>query len=74
MTGPPLYPDSGQRTDGEARLPRWVKIVGITAAILVLLVVILMLLPGGGSGGHGPSRHGLVGDAGGLTLTEGGRR
>ena len=36
------------------RMPRWVKLSLILAAVLVLLVVIVMLIAGGG---HGPSRH-----------------
>jgi hypothetical protein len=35
--------------------PRWVKIFGIIAFVLVLLVVILMLAGVGGD--HGPGRH-----------------
>ncbi len=34
--------------------PRWVKVFGIIALVLVLLFVVL-LLAGGGS--HGPARH-----------------
>lgn len=34
--------------------PRWVKISGIIAIVLVLLVVIMMLF---GGGKHGPARH-----------------
>ena len=33
--------------------PRWVKVSGIIALVLVLLVVVVMLI----SGGHGPARH-----------------
>jgi hypothetical protein len=36
------------------RMPRWVKLSLIVAAVLVLAVVIVMLIAGGG---HGPSRH-----------------
>jgi len=36
--------------------PRWVKVSGIIALVLVLLVVV-MLLVGGGPGEHGPGRH-----------------
>ena len=45
--------------------PRWVKIVGIVALLLVLLVGI-MLLTGVGSD-HGPGRHMPSGGAGGHT-------
>jgi hypothetical protein len=41
--------------------PRWVKIFGIIAAVVILLFVVFMLT--GGPGGHGPSRHtGGLGD------------
>ena len=42
--------------------PRWVKIVGIIALVVVLLVAILMLTGVGGD--HGPGRHMPSGDAG----------
>lgn len=38
------------------RLPRWVKLAGLTIAILAILGVLIMLFLGGGE--HGPSRHG----------------
>ena len=41
---PPRYPGT----------PRWVKVFGIIALVLVLLVVILMVASGGS---HGPGRH-----------------
>ncbi|HKA68529.1 MAG TPA: hypothetical protein VKG85_05345 [Actinomycetes bacterium] len=61
MTEPPRSSDTaddgGIGYDSEpAGLPRWVKVVGITLAILVLLVLIMLLV--GGTGGHGPGRHG----------------
>ena len=34
--------------------PRWVKVSGIVALILVLLVVVIMFISGGE---HGPGRH-----------------
>jgi hypothetical protein len=34
--------------------PRWVKVSGIIAIVLVLLVVIMMFI---GGGKHGPGRH-----------------
>ena len=36
------------------RTPRWVKVSGIIAILLILLVVITMLISGGE---HGPGRH-----------------
>jgi hypothetical protein len=61
------YPDSGDDAsaapDGGSTTgtPRWVKVSGIIALILVLLVVVMLLI-GGGPGGHGPGRH-LGGEA-----------
>ncbi|MDP9478690.1 MAG: hypothetical protein M3R38_23910 [Actinomycetota bacterium] len=46
----------------DAGTPRWVKVFGITAIVLVLLFVGLMLF---GGGNHGPGRHAPSGDAGG---------
>jgi hypothetical protein len=57
-------PDRGSTTG----TPRWVKVFGIIAIVLILLFVVLLL-----SGrGHGPSRH-TSGDTGGHTLPTGGR-
>jgi hypothetical protein len=39
--------------------PRWVKMFGIIAIVLVLLIAIMLLT------GHGPGRHTSSGDAGG---------
>jgi hypothetical protein len=47
MAEPPRYPDTGT--------PRWVKVAGIIALVLVLLFVVLLLF--GKGGGHGPGRH-----------------
>jgi hypothetical protein len=38
-----------------AGTPRWVKVSGIIAVIVLLLLVFLVLTRG--AGGHGPSRH-----------------
>jgi hypothetical protein len=58
--------DTGTGPDRESTTgtPRWVKVFGIIALVLVLLFVIL-LVTGGGS--HGPGRHTASGDAGGQT-------
>ena len=45
-----VEPDRGSNT----RTPRWVKVFGIVALVLVLLVVIMMFI---GGGNHGPGRH-----------------
>ena len=66
MTDRPPYPDTGDDTDTGVgpdrgsitstphRTPRWVKVFGIIALVLVLLVVVKLLI---GGGGHGPGRH-----------------
>jgi len=66
MGDSPANPGTGDDTSAGADrastvgTPRWVKVSGVVALILVLLVVV-MLLVGGGPGGHGPGRH-LGGD------------
>jgi hypothetical protein len=65
MAGPPRYSNTGDDTGaGPDRgsltgMPRWVKVFGIIALVVVLLVVILLLTRG--LGGHGLSRHGGFG-------------
>ena len=60
MADPPAYPDPDVDAGAESDLgsppstPRWVKVCGIIALVLVVLVV-LMLVVGGGN--HGPGRH-----------------
>lgn len=46
MADPPVYPDSNRDT------PRWVKVFGIVAVVVVLLFVMLHL-----TGEHGPGLH-----------------
>lgn len=53
-TSTPRYPGT----------PRWVKVSGIVALVVILLVVIVMFASGGS---HGPARHIPSGDAGGST-------
>jgi hypothetical protein len=48
-------------------MPRWVKVFGIVALVLVLLVGIVIVTGVGGD--HGPSRHLPAGGAGGHTPT-----
>jgi hypothetical protein len=63
MADPPPYPDTG---DDTGSTPRWVKVFGIIALVVVLLFVILMFIRGPG-GRHGPGRHMPSGDTGGQT-------
>ena len=48
MADPPQYPASEPHTT-----PRWVKVFGIIALVVVLLFVVLLLAPGS----HVPGRH-----------------
>lgn len=58
---PDFNGDTGDDTDVKPTAdrppstPRWVKVSGIIAIVLILLFVILKLTSVGG--GHGPSRH-----------------
>ncbi len=52
MAEPPPSPDHDVDSN---RTPRWVKVFGIIAVIVVLLFVIMLLT--GGVGRHGPGRH-----------------
>ncbi len=66
MAEPSPYPEAGddagvERDAGAATgTPRWVKVFGIIALVLVLLFVIFMVT--GRGGGHGPGRHTPAGD------------
>jgi len=53
------------RTDSDSanRTPRWVKLFGIVALILILLLGILHF-----SSGHGPGSHLTSGEMGGATM------
>lgn len=51
MADPPSYPGA----------PRWVKVFGIIAGIVVLLIVAVIFI---GGGEHGPGQHTPSGDAG----------
>jgi hypothetical protein len=54
-TGPDRGPISGT--------PRWVKVFGVVALVVVLLFVVLILTGRGGE--HGPGRHAPASDTGG---------
>jgi hypothetical protein len=45
-----------------AGTPRWVKVFGIIALVLVVLIVVMLVI---GRGGHGPGRHTLGADTSG---------
>jgi hypothetical protein len=68
MADPPSAPDSGDDTgagrDGDsiAGTPRWVKIFGIVALVVLALFVVLLLI----GGPHNPGRH-MGGSNGGYT-------
>lgn len=51
MAEPPPYPDSS----ADSGTPRWVKVFGSIALIVVVIFVVLFLTRG--PGGHGPGRH-----------------
>ena len=67
----PTYPETGDdpgvrpNHGSPPGIPRWVKVFGIVALILILLVAIIMFTGIGGQ--HGPDRHMRSGDAGGNT-------
>ena len=66
---PESRPDAGLNSDAHST-PRWVKVFGAIALMVVLLFVVLMLIRG--PGGHGPGRHMPSSDAG-QTPPEGSR-
>ena len=53
MTDPTRQPDRESTTGA----PRWVKVVGIIALVVVLALVVMFFINGSGTGGHGPGRH-----------------
>ena len=78
MADPPPYPAADSDISDDTRVspdrgsttgtPRWVKVFGIIALVLVLLFVIMMLTGRGGS--HGPGRHTPSGDTPPSSVTE----
>jgi hypothetical protein len=73
MADPPAHPDSGDepgvgRDRGSPEgTPRWVKVFGLIALVVVLLFVVLLLI----GGPHNPGRHMRGGGSGGQTLAAG---
>ncbi|MET8682455.1 hypothetical protein ABZW18_34120 [Streptomyces sp. NPDC004647] len=61
MDDPPRQPDTGDDTGAEPDrgstpgTPRWVKVFGTIALVVIVLFVILLLTKGPGE--HGPARH-----------------
>jgi hypothetical protein len=49
-------PDTGSE-EPLAGAPRWVKVFGIVALVVILLFVVLLVTGRGGE--HGPGRHGM---------------
>ena len=70
MADSPPYRDTGDETGAgpdpgpTTGAPRWVKVFGLIAVVLILLVAVLLLV---GGGSHGPGRHASSGDADGRT-------
>ncbi len=66
MTDSPRDPYAGVGPDNESStgMPRWVKVFGIIALVVVLLVVVVLLTRGTD---HGPGRHFGLGDLVGRT-------
>ena len=54
MSQSELEPDRGTKTSTPPGTPRWVKVFGIVALVVILLLVILLLI---GPGSHGPGMH-----------------
>ena len=48
--------ESVRQAEEDTSIPRWAKLAGLIAAVVVLLSVVAVLL-GGGFAGHGPGRH-----------------
>lgn len=69
MSQAPVKPDH----ESPPRIPRWVKVIGIIAVILIQLILIAFITGLGGS--HGPSRHIPASESSGtyiLTIQQGG--
>ncbi len=79
MGDPPPYLDTGDDTGDDTGVefgrgastsrPRWVKVFGVIA--LVLVVMFLLLRAGVFGGEHGPGRHTPAGDRSAVNAAEG---
>ena len=47
--------DTDNMTSEDTGTPRWVKVFGLIALVVIVLFVVLLVV--GGPGGHGPRRH-----------------
>ena len=54
--------------------PRWVKVFGIIALVMVLLFILLMFTRGPGGRRHGPGLHMPSSDTAGGVVPQGGQR
>ena len=62
--------DHDDMTDNDEGTPRWVKVFGVIALVVVMLFLGLMIF--GSPGGHGPRRHLSTMHADGRALASGG--
>jgi hypothetical protein len=62
MADAPPPPADPTDDNAETATPRWVKVFGAIAVVLVVAVIVLLIA--GRGGGHGPSRHAPASDAG----------
>ena len=79
MADPPRHPETGDDSNGDPGVgpdrrsntgtPRWVKVFGIIAIVLVLLFVVIQFT--GVGGGHGPGRHTSSGEVSSLASSSG---
>ena len=62
MADPDLHDEPAREPDRDSPpgAPRWVKVLGILAVVVVVLVGVMLLT--GGAGEHGPGRHSGGGD------------
>jgi len=54
MADPPIRSNAREDPANDTGIPRWVKILGIIALVVILLLGVMLV---SGPGGHGPGRH-----------------